>query len=113
MAAMGIYGVISYSVAQRTHEFGIRMALGAGSPSVIRLVLRQALWMVGLGIGIGVPAAAVMTKALQAWLFGVGARDPLTFIAIPLALAAVGAVASYIPARRATRVDPVIALRCE
>jgi putative ABC transport system permease protein len=113
MAAMGIYGVISYSVAQRTHEFGIRMALGAGSPSVIRLVMRQALWMLGLGIGIGVPAAAVMTKALQAWLFGVGARDPLTFVAIPLALGAVGAVASYIPARRATRVDPVIALRCE
>ena len=113
MAAMGIYGVISYSVAQRTHEFGIRMALGAGSPSVIRLVLRQALWMLGLGIGIGIPAAAVMTKALQAWLYGVGARDPLTFIAIPLLLAAIGAIASYIPARRATRVDPVIALRCE
>jgi putative ABC transport system permease protein len=113
MAAMGIYGVISYSVAQRTHEFGIRMALGAGSPSVIRLVLRQALWMLGLGIGIGIPAAALMTKALQAWLYGVGARDPLTFVAIPLLLAAIGAVASYIPARRATRVDPAIALRCE
>jgi ABC-type antimicrobial peptide transport system permease subunit len=69
--------------------------------------------MLGLGIGIGVPAAAVMTKALQAWLYGVGARDPLTFVAIPLLLAAIGAVASYIPARRATRVDPAIALRCE
>jgi putative ABC transport system permease protein len=113
MAALGIYGVISYSVAQRTHELGIRMALGAGSPSVIRLVLRQALWMLGIGVCIGVPAAAATTKMLQSYLYGVGARDPVTFVAIPLALAVVGVVASYIPARRATKVDPVVALRCE
>ena len=113
MAALGIYGVVSYSVAQRTHEFGIRMALGAGSPSVIRLVLRQAMWMLGIGVGIGVPAAAAGTKVLQSFLYGVGARDPVTFIVIPLALAGIGFVASYIPARRATQVDPVVALRCE
>lgn len=113
MAALGIYGVISYSVAQRTHEFGIRMALGAGSPSVVRLVLRQAVWMLGIGVVVGVLAAAAMTKALQSFLYGVGARDPITFILIPLALAAIGVFASYIPARRATQVDPVVALRCE
>jgi putative ABC transport system permease protein len=113
MAALGIYGVVSYSVAQRTHEFGIRMALGAGSPSVVKLVLRQAVWMLGLGLGIGVPAALAATSVLRSFLYGVGARDPLTFVLIPVALAAIGVVASYIPARRATRVDPVVALRCE
>lgn len=113
MAAMGIYGVISYSVAQRTHELGIRMALGAGSGSVVKLVLRQALWMVAIGVGVGTPVAAVTTQVLQSYLYGVGARDPLTFVAIPLTLGAVGVLASYIPARRATKVDPVVALRCE
>jgi putative ABC transport system permease protein len=113
MAAMGIYGVISYSVAQRTHEFGIRMALGAGSPTVVRLVLRQAVWVLGIAVGIGVPAALATTRVLQSYLYGVGARDPVTFVAIPLTLVAVGVLASYIPAVRATRVDPVVALRCE
>jgi predicted permease len=113
MAALGIYGVVAYSVAQRTREIGIRMALGAGAPNVLRLVLRQALWVVGVGLGIGAPAAAAVTKVLQAYLYGVGARDPLTFIAMPLALGAIGLTASYIPARRAAQVDPVIALRWE
>jgi putative ABC transport system permease protein len=111
MAAMGIYGVISYSVAQRTHELGIRMALGAGSTSVLRLVLRQAMWVVGIGLAIGVPGAAAITGLLKAFLFGVDARDPLTFVVVPVLLAAVALVASALPARRATRVDPVIALR--
>ena len=113
LAAMGIYGVVAYSVAQRRHEFGIRMALGAGPASVIRLVLKRAVWMILIGVGIGVPGAAAMTKVLQSFLFGVGARDPLTFVLVPLALAAVALLASLIPARRATRVDPVVALRCE
>jgi putative ABC transport system permease protein len=113
MAAMGIYGVISYSVAQRTHEVGIRMALGAGAGNVVRLILKQALWTVGIGVAIGVPGAAAVTTLLQFLLYGVGARDPLTFAAGALLLAIVGALASYLPARRATRVDPVIALRCE
>ncbi len=113
LAAMGIYGVVAYSVAQRRHEFGIRMALGAGPRSVIRLVLARAVWMILIGVGIGVPGAAAMTKVLQSFLFGVGARDPLTFVLVPLALAAVALLASLIPARRATRVDPVVALRCE
>ncbi len=113
MAAMGIYGVISYSVAQRTHELGIRMALGAGAPGIVKLVLRQALWMIGIGVALGVPGAAATTKMLQSYLYGVGARDPITFVFIPLALAAVGLLASYIPARRATRLDPMSALRRE
>jgi putative ABC transport system permease protein len=111
MAAMGIYGVISYSVAQRTREVGIRMALGADAGSVVGLVLKQALWTIGIGVAIGVPGAAVTTKLLQFLLYGVGARDPLTFAAGALLLAGVGAAASYLPARRATKVDPIIALR--
>jgi putative ABC transport system permease protein len=113
MAAMGIYGVVSYSVAQRTRELGIRMALGANRANVIRIVLTQVIWMVLLGLAIGVPAAAATTRMLQVFLYGVGARDPLTFVAVPAALAAVALLASYIPALRATRVDPVVALRCE
>ena len=111
MAAMGIYGVISYSVAQRTRELGIRMALGAGKPTVIGLVLRQAAWTIGIGVAIGVLAGAATTRMLQVFLYGVGPRDPVTFVFIPAALALIGIAASYIPARRATRVDPVVALR--
>jgi putative ABC transport system permease protein len=113
LAVMGIYGVISYSVARRTHELGIRMVLGAGTQDVVRLVLRQAMIVVGIGLAIGVAGALAVSRLLSSWLYGVSARDPLTFIAIPLALAVVALVASYIPARRATRVDPVVALRCE
>jgi putative ABC transport system permease protein len=113
MAAMGIYGVIAYSVAQRTREFGIRLALGAGNAGVAGLVLRQALWLVAIGLAIGVPGAAAVTRLLQSYLYGVGARDPATFVAVPLMLALVALGASYIPARRATHVDPVVALRYE
>jgi len=100
-------------VAQRTRELGIRMALGAGSANVVRLVLQQALWVVGIGIGIGVPGAAAVTRVLQSYLYGVGPRDPATFVLIPAVLAGVALLASYVPARRATRVDPMIALRYE
>lgn len=105
--------MVAYSVAQRTREIGVRIALGAGRRNVVRLVLRQALWMVGLALGAGVPTAAAMTKLLSAWLYGVDAHDALTFAAIPAGLAAVALAASYIPARRATEVDPVVALRWE
>jgi putative ABC transport system permease protein len=112
LAVMGIYGVISYSVARRTHELGIRMVLGAGQRDVVRLVLRQALLVVGIGLAIGVAGALAVSRLLSMWLYGVSPRDPLTFIAVPVGLAAVALLASYIPARRATRVDPVVALRC-
>ncbi len=113
MAAMGIYGVISYSVGRRTQEFGIRMALGAAGSRVAFLVLRQALWLVFIGIAIGVPAALAATRLLRAYLFGVGVNDPLTFVTVPLLLMAVALAASYVPSRRATLVDPVIALKYE
>jgi putative ABC transport system permease protein len=113
MAAMGIYGVISYSVAQRTHEFGVRMVLGAGTAEVVRLVLRQALYVVAIGLVIGVAGALAVARLLASWLYGVGEHDPLTFTLVPLALGAIALLASYIPARCATRVDPAVALRCE
>jgi putative ABC transport system permease protein len=113
MAAMGIYGVIGYSVAQRTHEFGVRMVLGAGTAEVVRLVLRQALYVVAIGLVIGVAGALAVARLLASWLYGVGEHDPLTFTLVPLALGAIALLASYIPARCATRVDPAVALRCE
>src|SRR5271157_3560755 len=113
MAAMGIYGVIGYSVARRTHEFGVRMVLGAGAADVVRLVLRQALYVVAIGLVIGMAGALVVSRLLASWLYGVGEHDPLTFTLVPLALGAIALLASYIPARRATRVDPAVALRCE
>ncbi len=113
LAVMGIYGVMSYSVARRTHEMGIRMVLGAGEGDVVRLVLRQAGMVVGIGLAIGVAGALAVSRMLSSWLYGVSARDPLTFVATPVILAVVALVASYIPARRATKVDPAVALRCE
>jgi putative ABC transport system permease protein len=113
LAVMGIYGVMSYSVARRTHEMGIRMVLGAGEGDVVRLVLRQAAIVVGIGLAIGVTGALAVSRMLSSWLYGVSARDPLTFVATPVMLALVALLASYIPARRATKVDPAEALRCE
>ena len=113
MASIGIYAVVAYSVGQRTQEFGIRMALGAGSRTVVRLVLKQALWMVGIAFVIGLPVAAVVSRLLGSFLNGVEPRDPVIFTLVPAILAVVAMIASYVPARRATRVDPVTALRYE
>jgi putative ABC transport system permease protein len=113
LCAIGIYGVIAYSVAQRTHEIGVRMALGAAPHDVIRLVLGEGIGVAVVGVAVGMAGAAVLTRAMSGLLFGVTARDPLTFGAGAALLLLVGALASYIPARRATRVEPVTALRAD
>ena len=113
LAAVGIYGVLSYAVSRRTHEIGVRLALGAGSGDVIRLVLRRSLILAAVGLGIGLTAAFAVTRILASALFEVSATDPVTYGGVGLLLALVALMASYIPARRATRVAPVIALRYE
>ena len=113
LAAIGIYGIIAYSAGQRTREFGIRMSLGAKRLDVLRLVVRQGLVLAGIGIAAGLAGAFALTRLLSSLLYGVNATDPLTFAGVTALLAVVAAAASFLPAWRATRVDPVIALRCE
>ncbi len=113
LTAIGIYGVMAYSVAQRTNEIGIRIALGAAQSSIFRLIVGQAMVLVAVSVGIGLIGAVATTRLLNTLLFGVGAWDPLTFGAIVFLMAAVAFLAAWLPARRAARVDPIIALRTE
>jgi putative ABC transport system permease protein len=113
LAAIGIYGVISYSVVQRTHEIGIRAALGASTSDVLGLVLKHAMLMAGAGLLFGLLGALAINRLLTAVLFGVSPRDPVTMAAVCALLALTGLAASYVPARRAARVDPMICLRYE
>ncbi len=113
LAAIGLYGAVSYSAAQRTREFGIRIALGAQTPDVVRQVLREGLILGGIGLAIGLVSAGAATRVLRSQLYGVTPTDPLSFASVSVLLLAVALLASYVPARRATRVDPIVALRSE
>jgi putative ABC transport system permease protein len=113
LAAIGIYGVMTFSVAQRNHEMGIRMALGAGSAEVLRLVVGEGMWAALLGMAVGIPGVYLVGKTLKSMLYNVGALDLRALIGVALVLLASALVACYLPARRATRIDPLAALRQE
>jgi len=113
LAVMGVYGVMAYSVSQRTQEMGIRRALGAQNPDILKLVIRQGALLTGIGAAIGLALAAAVTRGLATFLYGVSAFDPLIFVGVTVTLASAALAASVIPARRATTVDPIVALRAE
>jgi ABC-type antimicrobial peptide transport system permease subunit len=111
LAAIGIFGVIAYSVSSRTREIGVRMALGSSRQGIVRMVLRETFLLTFAGLAIGIPCALASSRLLGHMLFGVSAADPATLTAVALLLSAVAALAGYLPARRAARVDPMAALR--
>lgn len=113
LAAVGIYGIMAYAVGQRTREIGIRMALGADRRNVLGLVIRQAIWMIAIGLALGTAGAAALTRFISSELWEVPSADPLTFVGVSLLVIAFALLACLVPTRRALQVDPVIALRYE
>jgi ABC-type antimicrobial peptide transport system permease subunit len=113
LAGAGIFAMMHYSVAQRTKEIGIRMAIGARQANVVRMILREGLLLVGAGVGIGLVGSLALARSIRSLLFEVGPGDPITFSLVSLLLAGIALLACYIPARRATRIDPMFALRCD
>ena len=113
LAALGLYGVMAYSVMQRTVEIGVRMALGARPREVLALILRQGLYLIAIGVVLGLAGALALRSLITGLLFEVKATDPMTLITVALVLSVVGLLACYLPARRATKVDPLVALRSE
>jgi ABC-type antimicrobial peptide transport system permease subunit len=113
LAVIGLYGVIAFLVAQRTQEIGVRMALGAGRADILRLVLGKSLRLIVTGAVVGLVAALAVSRVLASLLFGVGTHDPVTFVLVTATLMVVAVLATLIPARSASRVDPMVALRCE
>ena len=113
IGVVGIYGVIAYTVAQRRREIGVRMALGAQIADVRKMFLRQGLSLTTIGIALGIGLAVMLTRMMSAFLFGVGPMDPITYAAVSGTLTAAALLATYLPARRASRVDPIVALRAD
>jgi putative ABC transport system permease protein len=111
LVTVGIYGLLSYTVRQRAHEIGVRMALGSRPAGVLRLIVTDGLSLTAVGIGVGLAASLGLTRFLSGLLFGVGSADPMTFMGVAVLLMLVALLASYIPARRAAHVDPLVALR--
>jgi putative ABC transport system permease protein len=113
LAAVGVYGVISYSISERTHELGLRRALGASGGDVVGMVVRQGMTIAGVGVAAGLVGAFWLTGFMSSLLYDIGARDPVTFVAVPLLLGGVAFVATILPAKRAVQVEPIVALREE
>jgi ABC-type antimicrobial peptide transport system permease subunit len=111
LAIVGVFGVISFTVSQRTNEIGIRMAMGAGRQSILRMILRQGIWIIAVGVLSGIVLALAISRLVGNFISGVSPYDPLTYLSVSAILGAVALVACYVPARRATLVDPMIALR--